>query len=67
MKIHSNWKIGLLVLACVSLAACGGNKEEAKSTTEMQVNVTTVAPSKLPDSLLPFKKENPQKKPSTGN
>jgi len=46
-----------LVLACVSLAACGGNKEEAKSTTEMQVNVTTVAPSKLPDSLLPFKKE----------
>ena len=57
MKIHSNWKIGLLVLACVSLAACGGNKEEAKSTTEMQVNVTTVAPSKLPDSLLPFKKE----------
>ena len=57
MKIHSNWKIGLLVLACVSLAACGGNKEEAKSTTEMQVKVTTVAPSKLPDSLLPFKKE----------
>jgi len=57
VKIHSNWKIGLLVLACVSLAACGGNKEEAKSTTEMQVNVTTVAPSKLPDSLLPFKKE----------
>ena len=57
MKIHSNWKIGLLVLACVSLAACGGNKEEAKSTTEMQVNVTTVAPAKLPDSLLPFKKE----------
>ena len=57
MRIHSNWKIGLLVLACVSLAACGGNKEEAKSTTEMQVNVTTVAPSKLPDSLLPFKKE----------
>ena len=57
MKIHSNWKIGLLVLACVSLAACGGNKEEAKSTTEMQVNVTKVAPSKLPDSLLPFKKE----------
>ena len=57
MKIHSNWKIGLLVLACVSLAACGGNKEEAKSTTEMKVKVTTVAPSKLPDSLLPFKKE----------
>ena len=57
MRIHSNWKIGLLVLACVSLAACGGNKEEAKATTEMQVNVTTVAPSKLPDSLLPFKKE----------
>ena len=57
MKIHSNWKIGLLLLACVSLAACGGNKEEAKSTTEMQVNVTTVAPAKLPDSLLPFKKE----------
>ena len=57
MKIQSNWKVGLLVLACVSLAACGGNKEEAKSTTEMQVNVTTVAPSKLPDSLLPFKKE----------
>ncbi len=57
MKIHSNWKVGLLVLACASLAACGGNKEEAKSTTEMQVNVTTVASSKLPDSLLPFKKE----------
>ena len=62
MKIRSNWKLGLLVLACVSLAACGGRKEETKSTTETVVTVTTVetttvAPAKLPDSLLPFKKE----------
>ena len=62
MKIHSNWKLGLLILAGVSLAACGGHKEEAKSTTETVVKVTTVeattvAPAKLPDSLLPFKKE----------
>ena len=53
MKIRSNWKMGLLVLACVSLAACGGNKEETNAISE----TTTVAPAKLPDSLLPFKKE----------
>ena len=53
MKIRSNWKMGLLVLACVSLAACGGNKEETNAISE----TTTVAPTKLPDSLLPFKKE----------
>ena len=62
MKIRSNWKLGLLILAGVSLAACGGRKEETKSTTETVVTVTTVetttvAPAKLPDSLLPFKKE----------
>ena len=62
MKIRSNLKLGLLILACVSLAACGGRKEETKSTTETVVKVTTVetttvAPAKLPDSLLPFKKE----------
>ena len=62
MKIQSNWKLGLLVVACVSLAACGGHKEESKATTETVVKVktvetTTVAPAKLPDSLLPFKKE----------
>ena len=62
MKIRSNWKLGLLILAGVSLAACGGHKEETKSTTETVVKVTTVetttvAPAKLPDSLLPFKKE----------
>lgn len=62
MKIRSNLKLGLLILACVSLAACGGRKEETKSTTETVVTVTTaetttVAPAKLPDSLLPFKKE----------
>ena len=62
MKIRSNWKLGLLILAGVSLAACGGRKEETKSTTETVVKVTTVetttvAPAKLPDSLLPFKKE----------
>lgn len=39
-----------------------GHKEDAKSTTETVVKVTTVetttgAPAKLPDSLLPFKKE----------
>ena len=62
MKIQSNWKLGLLVVACVSLAACGGHKEESKATTETvakvtTVETTTVAPAKLPDSLLPFKKE----------
>ena len=62
MKIRSNWKLGLLILAGVSLAACGGRNEETKSTTETVVKVTTVetttvAPAKLPDSLLPFKKE----------
>ena len=62
MKIQSNWKLGLLVVACVSLAACGGHKEESKATTEAvakvtTVETTTVAPAKLPDSLLPFKKE----------
>ena len=62
MKIRSNWKIGLLILAGVSLAARGGRNEETKSTTETVVKVTTVetttvAPAKLPDSLLPFKKE----------
>ena len=62
MKIHSNWKLGLRILAGVSLAACGGRNEETKSTTETVVKVTTVetttvAPAKLPDSLLPFKKE----------
>ena len=62
MKIQSNWKLGLLVVACVSLAACGGHKKESKATTEAvakvtTVETTTVAPAKLPDSLLPFKKE----------
>ena len=62
MKIQSNWKLGLLVVACVSLAACGGHKKESKATTEevakvTTVETTTVAPAKLPDSLLPFKKE----------
>lgn len=62
MKIRSNWKLGLLILAGVSLAACGGRNEETKSTTETVVKVTTVetttvAPAKLPNSLLPFKKE----------
>ena len=62
MKIQSKWKLGLLVVACVSLAACGGHKEESKATTETvakvtTVETTTVAPAKLPDSLLPFKKE----------
>ena len=62
MKSRTNWKLGLLILAGVSLAACGGHKEDAKSTTETVVKVTTVetttvAPAKLPDSLLPFKKE----------
>lgn len=62
MKIRSNWKLGLLILAGVSLAACGGRNEETKSTTETVVKVTTVetttvAPAKLPDSLLPFKEE----------
>ena len=62
MKIQSKWKLGLLVVACVSLAACGGHKKESKATTETVANVTTVetttvAPAKLPDSLLPFKKE----------
>ena len=62
MKIQSNWKLGLLVVACVSLAACGGHKGESKATTDAvakvtTVETTTVAPAKLPDSLLPFKKE----------
>ena len=62
MKIQSKWKLGLLVVACVSLAACGGHKKESKATTETvakvtTVETTTVAPAKLPDSLLPFKKE----------
>ena len=62
MKIQSKWKWGLLVVACVSLAACGGHKKESKATTETvakvtTVETTTVAPAKLPDSLLPFKKE----------
>ena len=52
MKILSNWKLGLLVVACVSLAACGGHKEESKATTETvakvtTVETTTVAPAKL--------------------
>ena len=62
MKIQSKWKLGLLVFACISLAACGGHKKESKATTEEVAKVTTVetttgAPAKLPDSLLPFKKE----------
>ena len=62
MKIQSKWKLGLLVVACVSLAACGGHRAESKATTETvakvtTVETTTVAPAKLPDSLLPFKKE----------
>ena len=62
MKIQSKWKLGLLLVACVSLAACGGHKKESKVTTEevakvTTVETTTVAPAQLPDSLLPFKKE----------
>ena len=52
MKIQSNWKLGLLVVACVSLAACGGHKKESKATTEevakvTTVETTTVAPAKF--------------------
>ena len=43
---------------CMTLVACGGKKGDlAENQSSTSVEQTTIAPAKLPDSLLPFKKE----------